>query len=104
MAPSICEKHKKCCAQFQSLLGYLKNDGQNSLHGRLSDEFDKYRIWADSVGAVHSPSSSRSLDHRLRFASPYREEVSTHPGIPSTAAAEPRFDREDPRYPGKPTR
>jgi len=79
MALSICDKHKKCCAQFQSLLGYLKNEGHDTLHGRLSDEFDKYRIWADSVGAVHSPSSSRSLDHRLRFASPYRKEVSEHP-------------------------
>lgn len=105
MAVSIVGKYKICRSQFQSLLAFLKQDSQDTLHSGLGDEFDKFCIWADSVGAVHPPTSSRSLDHRLRFASPYKEEVSS---VTSPAAflaiTDVHSGDENPRYLGEPAR
>jgi len=76
---STFSEHRKCHDRFQSLLALGKD---TRFYTQLQDEFDKYSLWADSVGATHPPSSSRSLDHRLRNASPYKQEVSTRPSGP----------------------
>ena len=74
MESSTFDEHRKCRDRFQSLLAHGRDTG---FYDQLRDEFDKYSLWADSVGATHPPTSSHSLDHRLRYASPYKQEVST---------------------------
>jgi hypothetical protein len=34
----------------------------------LQDNLDRFKLWAGSLGALHSPSDPRSLEHRLRKA------------------------------------
>ncbi|KAK0617699.1 hypothetical protein B0T14DRAFT_274438 [Immersiella caudata] len=74
MDPTVFDTNSVCNSRFLSLLAAAE-EAHHPLRTRLLDEFDKYSLWADNVGAIHPPSSSRSLDHRLRHASSYKQET-----------------------------
>lgn len=49
---------------------------QDQLHqGVLLDNLDRFKLWAGSLGAFHSSSDPRSLEHRLRKAPQVRSRV-----------------------------
>jgi hypothetical protein len=72
MNPTVFNSHAICNSWFRSLLASA-DEAHLPIRAQLLDEFDKYSLWADNVGAIHPQSSS--LDHRLRYASAYRQEV-----------------------------
>jgi hypothetical protein len=49
---------------------------QDQLHqNNFQDSLDRFKLWAGSLGAFHSPSDPRSLEHRLRKAPQVRSRV-----------------------------
>jgi hypothetical protein len=48
----------------------------NQLHQNVfQDSLDRFKLWAGSLGAFHSPSDPRSLEHRLRKAPQVKSRV-----------------------------
>lgn len=71
---SLAESHAECYIAFQELCE--AEQGSERCHSYLLDEFDKYRLWAGNVGVAHSKETYKlSLDHRLREASFYKDQV-----------------------------
>lgn len=74
--------HARCYRAFEELLDALQSpsrDYKDQLStGEVEEEFQKYSIWAGSVGAAHSGKSYQiSLDYRLRESSFFKETVSS---------------------------
>jgi hypothetical protein len=70
---AIARAHFKCIDAFQNLLPEtaVELDGQ-----AIHDAFNRYRVWAGNVGAIHSGQQwKKSLDYRLREAAFYRVQV-----------------------------
>jgi len=76
MSRSIFDAHKSCYTALQLLSLEVKKVSDGPFYSRLRRELDKYTLWADSVGAIHPEDYTLSLDHRLRYASSYKKEVS----------------------------
>jgi hypothetical protein len=54
-----------------------EQDQSSALHEIVDSEFDKYKLWAANVGAMHSGEQyDLSLDYRLRESPFYRDRVS----------------------------
>ncbi|KAF2672436.1 hypothetical protein BT63DRAFT_452943 [Microthyrium microscopicum] len=73
-AMTISERHEDCYASLGELCKIAMTSG--NYHQHLTEEFDKYCLWAGNVGAAHCGKTYRlSLDYRLREASFYRDQV-----------------------------
>lgn len=85
----ISTYHDRCMQSFSSLINSTVNPvrdfGDQVSPKQLSNEFDRYKVWAGNVGARHRGSRYYiSLDYRLSEASFYRRQVSAlcpHPVI-----------------------
>jgi hypothetical protein len=80
MAELISHAHAKCFFAFEHLIDALqhpKRDFKDQVSLKdVTDEFDKYKIWAGNVGAAHSGKRYEiSLDYRLREASFFKDQV-----------------------------
>jgi hypothetical protein len=81
MSSKLSDLYARCHGSFETLLatlGYPVNglEGQVSKNEVLA-EFDRFQLWARSVGAKHSgPKYKYSLDYRLRKAPFYHDRVS----------------------------
>jgi hypothetical protein len=77
---SIVQAHFACLDAFESFLELPALDpGSPRLdHQAIRDAFDKYKLWAGNMGAMHSGEQWKmSLDYRLREASFYKVQVLT---------------------------
>jgi hypothetical protein len=77
---SIAQAHFACLDAFSSFLEVPAPDpGSPRLdHQAIRDAFDKYKLWAGNMGAMHSGEQWKmSLDYRLREASFYKVQVLT---------------------------
>ena len=76
-ASPIYSKSVRCSLLFQRLSKLLDDD--LSLHTISStsclDEFSRFRIWANNIGALLSPSQRNSLEYRLRNAPRVSDQV-----------------------------
>jgi hypothetical protein len=81
MSSDLSNLYARCHESFESLLANLSSpviglEGQVSKDDVLA-EFDKFKLWARSVGAKHSGGKYwYSLDYRLRKAHFYHDRVS----------------------------
>ena len=79
----IAESHHVCYHYFDRLCRVVELSKHEWLHSEstlqadLLSEFDRYRPWADNVGAWQQK-YKLSLDYRLEDASVYRDLVSRH--------------------------
>ena len=79
----ISESHRLCYHSFVRLCRAVELSKHEWLHSEpalqadLLNEFDRYRLWADNVGAGQKK-YKLSLDYRLEDASVYRDLVSRH--------------------------
>ena len=76
----ISTYHDRCVQSFISLIATAANPirgfGDQISPSQLSNEFDRYKVWAGNVGARHRGSRYYvSLDYRLSEASFYRQQV-----------------------------
>lgn len=76
---SISEAHCACVDAFASLLEAavaLPSDQRVWSVRAIQNAFDKYKVWAGNLGAMHSGRQwKKSLDYRLREASFYKVQV-----------------------------
>ena len=76
MHDSIAQVHALCVSMFLTLIGALSSSCHGEYRDGARDAFDRYKLWAGNVGAMHSGSKyTMSLDYRLREASFYRQQV-----------------------------
>ena len=76
MDSAIAQAHANCVSIFYILIGALHSSCclEDQAEGR--DAFDRYKLWAGNVGAIHSGIKyNLSLDYRLREASFYKDQV-----------------------------
>lgn len=76
----ISTYHDRCVQSFTSLIisavNPVRDFGDQVSPNWLSNEFDRYKVWAGNVGARHrGPRYYVSLDYRLSEASFYRQQV-----------------------------
>ena len=68
MAPSISTQCTACITTLKSIISSLANlkhrQGKVS-HERVSEELDRFILWAGNIGAMHVPESPLSLESRL---------------------------------------
>ena len=71
--------HDKCDKSFQDLISTLaapaRDFGDQISTAGVTKVYGRYKVWAGNVGASHGPEKRISLDHRLRDASFYRDQV-----------------------------
>jgi len=81
MHESIAQIHTHCVSIFIAFIGALSSSYRWDDRNATQDAFDKYRLWAGNVGAMHSGTRyESSLDYRLRESSFYKHQVSRfHP-------------------------
>jgi len=81
MHESIAQIHTHCVSIFIAFISALSSSYRWDDRDAAQDTFDKYRLWAGNVGAMHSGTRYKSsLDYRLREASFYKDQVSRfHP-------------------------
>jgi len=81
MMTSICKSSRQACTLFDRLSRAV---AAHQLESRsteapvfsskdIEDEFERYRLWAGSLGAFHPSDDTRSLDYRLRDAATVRK-------------------------------
>jgi hypothetical protein len=81
MSSELSNLYVRCHDSFETLLATLSSP-VGGLEGQVSKdevlaEFDKFQLWARSVGVKHSGKKyNYSLDHRLRKAPFYHDRVS----------------------------
>jgi hypothetical protein len=81
MSSELSDVYSRCHDSFETLLETLSSpvsglEGQVS-KGEVLAEFDRFQLWARSVGAKHSGAKYKySLDYRLRKAPFYHDRVS----------------------------
>ncbi|KAF2821596.1 hypothetical protein CC86DRAFT_458774 [Ophiobolus disseminans] len=76
--PSIAQAHFRCVDAFHDLLSEkgLHHEPLNLDARPIHDAFNKYKVWAGNMGAMHSGLQwKKSLDYRLREASFYKTQV-----------------------------
>ena len=78
--PFISDYHSQCFTSFTQLAAAIRNPkrdfGDHITISDVTNEFDRYKIWAGNVGAMHKgPRYQISLDYRLSEASFYRQQV-----------------------------
>lgn len=85
MTTFISHQHRTCWKSFSSLIATLqrpsnrRGSDEDPQLERFCNEFDRYKVWADNVGAgQYGTAYKRSLDYRLREAPYYKDQVSTH--------------------------
>ena len=76
----ISEYHDKCFWSFTALATAVKlpvrNYGDQIKPWEVMNEFDRYKIWAGNVGAMHRGRRYQiSLDYRLSEANFYKQQV-----------------------------
>ena len=82
--PLISHAHDECFTSLKNLLAAIQ-DPVHDFHGQISPEnvendFDRYRIWASNVGAMHRGRRYEiSLDYRLSEAAFYKQQVMSLP-------------------------
>lgn len=77
MHESIAEVHTNCVSIFLTFISVLASSRRWNDQNGAQDAFDRYRLWAGNVGAMHSGTRYKSsLDYRLREASFYKDQVS----------------------------
>jgi len=70
MEDYISAQDRECRNAFENIRGLTRDNA------RVQLQYDRYKIWAASVGASHCGASyTKSLDYRLREAPQYREQV-----------------------------
>lgn len=76
---SVSQLHYACVDAFTSLLDAavaLPPDQRAWSVGAIQNAFDKYKLWAGNLGAMHSGRQwKKSLDYRLREATFYKTQV-----------------------------
>jgi hypothetical protein len=75
---AIAEAHFRCIDAFEALLDDVRAQaaGWRLPEQGIHDVYDKYRLWAGNLGAMHSGQNwKQSLDYRLREASFYKVQV-----------------------------
>jgi hypothetical protein len=84
MSSELSNLYTRCHDSFETLLATLSSlTPVSGLEGQVSKdevlaEFDKFQLWARSVGARHSGTKYKySLDYRLRKAPFYHDRVSS---------------------------
>lgn len=82
MTVYISNRHWQLTKSFDELKAKLQTPtcyiDQQSV-GEIINEFDRYRVWADNVGAAkYGRSYSLSLDYRLRDATFYKDQASNN--------------------------
>ncbi|KAF2136882.1 uncharacterized protein K452DRAFT_322128 [Aplosporella prunicola CBS 121167] len=79
MAAAIAMSHAKCYIAFENFITAIHDLAYEKSAEYLvdvSEEFDKYKLWAGNVGAAHSGKLYKlSLDYRLREATFYKDQV-----------------------------
>ncbi|KAL1618347.1 hypothetical protein SLS54_007324 [Diplodia seriata] len=75
---TIYQRYAECYYGFETLCDAFQKSMVS--HGMenfdVETEFDRYKLWAGSVGAMHAGKTEKlSLDYRLREASFFREQV-----------------------------
>jgi hypothetical protein len=81
MGDDLARAHRRCIAGFDELISFLStNNGAFQVASQalldLSDERNRYAVWALSAGAGHSGRDwKKSLDYRLRVAESYKIQV-----------------------------
>jgi hypothetical protein len=80
MTVYISDHHRQLTESFNELKDELQTPTrfEDQLSGNeILNEFDRYRVWADNVGAAQYGSNySLSLDYRFREAPFYRDQAS----------------------------
>jgi len=77
MHESIAQIHTHCVSIFLAFIGALSSSYRWDDQAVAQNAFDRYRLWAGNVGAMHSGTRYKSsLDYRLREASFYKDQVS----------------------------
>lgn len=77
----LADLHFRCCHAFGELLKASaspvhESRGTQISHEIVESEFDKYKLWAANVGAMHHGDRYEiSLDYRLRESPFYRDRV-----------------------------
>lgn len=80
MSSQLSDLYTSCSDSFKQLLATLEtteSDTESHLnYEEVTAEFDRFRLWARSVGAEHSGTNYEySLDYRLRKAPFYCDRV-----------------------------
>lgn len=76
MEQILATAHRACLETFQVLHGITELQPDIPTYKELENQFDRYKVWADNVGAGHTGRKYEySLDYRLREASFYRDQV-----------------------------
>ena len=76
MRESIAQIHADCVSIFLTFIGALSISHRWDDHNAAQDAFDRYKLWAGNVGAMHTGTRYKSsLDYRLREASFYTDQV-----------------------------
>ncbi|KAH6878006.1 hypothetical protein BKA58DRAFT_376336 [Alternaria rosae] len=74
MNASISQAHNDCVSIFLAFIASRHDPSSYLKHqDEVQDTFDRYKLWAGNVGAIHS--GRISLDHRLRDASFFKIQV-----------------------------
>lgn len=76
----ISDSHDKCFRSFAALITAIRHPvrdfGDQIPLWEVMNEFDRYKIWAGNVGAMHKGRQYQiSLDYRLSEAAFYRQQV-----------------------------
>jgi hypothetical protein len=82
MESKLSDLYHRCHVSFRLLVTALKSPkrdiGSQMPLRDAENEFDKFRLWAGNVGAIHSGDEYNiSLDYRLRESPFYRDRVCT---------------------------
>jgi len=76
MQESIAQIHTTCVSVFLAFIDALSSSHRWSDQDAAKDAFDRYKLWAGNVGAMHSNFRyESSLDYRLREAAFYKDQV-----------------------------
>jgi len=80
MASRLADLYSSCHDAFQALLSAVRSPkrelGDQMPPRDVESELDKFILWADNVGAIHSGDSyEMSLDYRLRKSPFYQDRV-----------------------------
>jgi hypothetical protein len=76
MESTISQAHSTCTVAFLAFIEALQSSSDHQHLDEAHDAFDRYRLWAGNMGAMHNGQKYRmSLDYRLREASFYKLQV-----------------------------
>jgi hypothetical protein len=76
MDSTISHIHASCVQAFLAVIDALQSPSHQKNLEDAYDVFDRYKLWAGNVGAMHKGAKyEMSLDYRLREASFYKDQV-----------------------------